>query len=142
LQNMEEGTLNGNYDIETMIDKYSEYYLVCDVSYPLITSSSLFEESLIYNIENHKRVSLALDFFDITGKQLRQDSDISTLSGGQKVVLMVLLALYSPAQNICFYKLQHSLDADRLKAINSIIERFRVLKHEIKVLNYAVEYKA
>jgi ABC-type lipoprotein export system ATPase subunit len=134
--------LKKNFDLESLIDEYSNDYLICDVSYPLITNASFNEEILLYNIETHKKASMALDFYDTTGKQLRQDSDISLLSGGQKVVLMVLLALYSPAEKILFLNLQHSLDRERLKAIEITIEKFRTIKHEIRIINNAVDYQA
>jgi hypothetical protein len=122
-----------------LINYYADDYLICDASYPLITNANLNEELLLYNIENHKRASLLLDFYDITGRQLRLDSDIGAISGGQKVVLMVLFALYSPAEKILLFNLPHSLDLARQKAVNMIIDKFKPAKQDIKVMNDAVD---
>jgi ABC-type iron transport system FetAB ATPase subunit len=121
------------------IDQYTDGYLICDASYPLLTNSSLNEEILLYNIERHKWVSLAIDFFEITGKQLGQDSSISNLSGGQKVILMVILALYSPADRILFLNIGHAVDTDRLTTIHALINKFIPDKKEIKVIESAMD---
>ncbi|NLM90537.1 MAG: hypothetical protein GX179_05030, partial [Candidatus Cloacimonetes bacterium] len=46
---------------------------------------------------------------------------IEELSGGQKVILMALLAIYSPAPKIRFVNLLNALDPKRRDAIQSLI---------------------
>jgi ABC-type lipoprotein export system ATPase subunit len=121
-------------DIYKIIDEYSEQYLICDASYPLVTNSCLDEEALLYNLDENKLQTLTVDFFKLTGKRLKEESETSSLSGGQKVVLMVLLALHSPAQKIMFANLTVSLDKERLAAINKLIENCRTIKQDIRVI--------
>jgi ABC-type lipoprotein export system ATPase subunit len=121
-------------DIYKIIDEYSEHYLICDASCPLVTNSSLDEEALLYNLDENKLQTLTVDFFKLTGKRLKPESETSSLSGGQKVVLMVLLALHSPAEKILFANLTVSLDKERLAAITKLIENCRTIKQDIRVI--------
>ena len=85
--------------------------LVCDSGCPLCGGGTLREELLLYNIPTESYNALQAEFSSLTGKKLSPDSDVSILSGGQKVLLMCLCALFSPARKILFINLWHSLDA-------------------------------
>lgn len=115
------------------METLAETHLVCDASYPLITNTTLSEEALLYNLDDTSVSELADKFNALTGKQISAIYDINNLSGGQKVVLMVLLALSSPAQSIVFANLEVSLDSIRLKEIRALIESCRAQKREILV---------
>lgn len=88
-------------------------HLVCDARHPLISHWRLADEMLLYNIGSGKAVELIEDFFRISGKALTTKSRISELSGGQKVILMILLAIHSPAQRILFVDINHALDPEK-----------------------------
>ncbi len=120
------------FDI-SMMDTLAQTHLICDASYPLITSTTLKEEAILYNLEKESTSKLTSDFQTLTGKQISADYDINDLSGGQKVILMILLALASPAQNIVFVNLQSSLDSIRYNEINKMIVSNRTTKNEILI---------
>lgn len=95
-------------------------YFTLDTSHPLITDDKLQGEILLYNLDNQAVKVLQAKFLLITDKEININSNISELSGGQKVVLMALLALLSPAKHIRFVNLMHSLDARRREALLSL----------------------
>ena len=103
--------------------------LYCDASRPFITQDLLREELALYNISPERLSFLYRDYARITGKEITPDSRITELSGGQKVMLMAMLALYSPASSIRFVDLHISLDSANRELISGIIERFAVEKN-------------
>lgn len=84
--------------------------LICDARLPLCGGGTLREELLLYNIPSGSIPLLIQEFDSATGKRLLPDSNVDILSGGQKVMLMCLCALFSPASAISFCHLWHSLD--------------------------------
>jgi ABC-type lipoprotein export system ATPase subunit len=98
-------------------------YLICDARCPLISGGLLREETILYNIPPASLPDLLGEFLSLTGKALDLDSPIAILSGGQKVLLMCLLALYSPAKAIIFADLWHSLDEENRARVGELIQR-------------------
>ncbi|HQB97698.1 MAG: hypothetical protein RBQ67_00725 [Candidatus Cloacimonadaceae bacterium] len=96
-------------------------YLIADAEHPLICSDKLWDEMLLYNINPAAADRLYLDFRAICKKEVSADSSLKELSGGQKVILMALLALHSPADSISFINLEHSLDPGRFCKIRDLI---------------------
>ncbi len=95
-------------------------HLICPADSPILSDGRLRQELTLYNVSADSMPSLLAEFTDLTGKSLTPDSPVSILSGGQKVLLMCLLALHSPARYILFIDLWHNLDAcnrDRIKAL-------------------------
>jgi ABC-type Mn2+/Zn2+ transport system ATPase subunit len=86
--------------------------LISDANHPLI-SSCLKDEMLLYHIDTQSEALLLESFERLSGKSIDSDHDLSKLSGGQKVLLMLCLALQSPAKSIIFKDLRHSLDAQK-----------------------------
>ena len=105
-----------------MLQKYFNEYLICNARSPLISEGLLREELLLYNISTEKWKELTQEFGNITGKHLGPEDEIGTLSGGQKVLLMCLLALYSPAKKILFIDLWRSLDERNRQKIEDLLE--------------------
>jgi ABC-type lipoprotein export system ATPase subunit len=116
---------------EDIAGRYSATHLICDGSYPLITNSFLDEEAMLYHLDSDAIASLCGQFLTITGKALSLSSDISALSGGQKVILMALLALHSPALSLLFVNLTADLDKERSEAMLALIDKYRAQKTEI-----------
>jgi len=100
----------------------NETYLIADAEHPLVTTDSVWDEMLLYNIHLQKRETVYGAFYKITAKQINENTLCCELSGGQKVVLMVCLALYSPATRIRFLDLEHALDAEKLQAVKVLIK--------------------
>ena len=99
-----------------------ERYLVCDAGCPILSSGSLADEMLLYNLKEEMMLLLTQQFLLLTGKELSPSSKTEELSGGQKVILMCLLALYSPARAIALINLERSLDAHRRNALQAVIQ--------------------
>lgn len=102
--------------------------LICDASRPLISIGSLREEVILYNLSKERANYLYRDYGHLIGREVTEKTLTHELSGGQKVLLMAMLALYSPARSIRFYDLHTSLDQTNRDIISGIIERFAVEK--------------
>ncbi len=98
-------------------------YLICDARHPLITASQLWDELLLYNLSPSAREELYSLFEALTGRSIDASSRTDQLSGGQKVLLMTLLALLCPAPRLLFLNLWHSLDLPRREQIKALIDR-------------------
>ncbi len=96
-------------------------YLWADANIPLISCDRLRDELLIYNLDESATANLIDQFEKLTGKKIDKFYKIEELSGGQKVILMALLAIYSPAPKIRFVNLLNALDPKRQDAIQSLI---------------------
>jgi len=96
-------------------------FYIADAAHPLICTGPLWEELLLCHIPSERHAELYTSFERISGKAIHGNSILSELSGGQKVILMLCLALYSSAQNIRFIDLEHSLDPARLSAAMELI---------------------
>lgn len=102
--------------------------LVCDAGHPLVSQGRLREELLLYNISDENSALLTDRFYEITGRELSLQSETDCLSGGQKVLLMFLLALYSPARQLHFIGLWHSLDTLVATRVRTLCEDFAKVK--------------
>jgi ABC-type multidrug transport system ATPase subunit len=98
-------------------------YLLADAEHPLICTDKVWDELLLYNIAPRRAEALFADFFELTDKRLNENYILKHLSGGQKVILMALLALHSPARRICFMNLERSLDPDKAARLQDLIRR-------------------
>jgi ABC-type Mn2+/Zn2+ transport system ATPase subunit len=99
-------------------------HLVCNARSPLISNGRLREELILHAIDAEEIEPLIQDFSHFTGREINADTDISTLSGGQKVMLMLLLALHSPANSIIFVDLWHSLDEQNQAKIKKLLDEY------------------
>lgn len=117
------------------MNEYAFTHLICDGNQPLITNASLEEEAMLYNLKPevlHKVITL---FKQITDKEITPETDISQLSGGQKVVLMILLAIHSKADKILMLNAKSALDPERSDAVQTLIKQFQTSKQEILQLD-------
>jgi len=98
-------------------------YLILDAEHPLICTDRLYDEMILYNLDPAKRQRLYQGFLRITGKNIDQDTALSALSGGQKVILMVLLGLNCPAQRLCLRELSLSLDPTKEALLRELMAK-------------------
>jgi hypothetical protein len=98
-----------------------EYDLICDANHPLI-SNCLKDELLLYNIDTQDEAALLEHFSALSGKRIDKAYRLDQLSGGQKVLLMLCLALHCPASNLRVINLYHSLDESRWQAVKNALE--------------------
>ncbi|PKN78983.1 MAG: hypothetical protein CVU48_06650 [Candidatus Cloacimonetes bacterium HGW-Cloacimonetes-1] len=94
-----------------LIEQYGEDYLICDGNHPLISAGSLSDEFQIYNIQFPQYEAILTELSTLTGKKIGVQYASTSLSGGQKTMLMVLTALASDAPKILFYNIMTHLDA-------------------------------
>lgn len=98
-------------------------YLLADAEHPILCKDQISEEMILYNIKGDIALELFTEYERICGKSISFDTQLSVLSGGQKVLLMALLALYSPAGAIRFLHLQHSLDESKAEALDELFTK-------------------
>lgn len=101
----------------------SDNYLIAKADQPLICADKVWDELLLYNIAPPRAQVLFTEFIELTEKHLDANSLLTHLSGGQKVILMALLALHSPAQRICLVNLDRYLDASRAARLDELLLR-------------------
>ncbi len=121
--------------ITELLDRYSDKYLICDGEQPLLTYGSVAEEMMLYNIADEAQNKILSGFTAITGKILSPDTNTNQLSGGQKVILAVLLSLASPSPALLFHNLEHGLDKDKRSRIYLLIEQAKSSNRVILTLN-------
>ena len=110
-------------EIISLIKKYGDDYLVCDGNIPLLSNGSFIEELLLYGISTDK-ISIICDiFYQITGKEIGRASILTNLSGGQRIILMTIFALNSPADKILLNNVFHFIDDDKIDRLNKLIEQ-------------------
>ena len=96
--------------------------LMADANHPLISTDSVREEMLLYNIDLERLPSLCKQFSDISGRFLDENIPIGHLSGGQKVILMACLLVFCPAKRIMIIDLAHSLDVTKLHKVQELLQ--------------------
>jgi len=95
--------------------------LICDANHPLI-SNCLKDEMLLYHIDTQSEALLLDSYADLSGKRIDKGYRLDQLSGGQKVLLMLCLALHCPATTLYLKDLYHSLDDSRWQAVQNAVE--------------------
>lgn len=120
--------------IDELVRVYGDTYLICDCNHPLITHGSLMDEAKLYDLDSEQVKTVINLFIAMADKAIDADLQIDTLSGGQKVILSVLLAATSRATQILFYDLDRSLDDMRQKMIKDFLDSHRHRK-EILMLD-------
>ncbi|MCK9557117.1 MAG: hypothetical protein PHO85_06635 [Candidatus Cloacimonetes bacterium] len=97
-------------------------YLIADALHPLVCTDKVRDELLLYNIQAQDYPKVFEQFKLICDKGLDVASALQELSGGQKVILMAILAIYSPARRIHFINLNRYLDASKANALKTLID--------------------
>lgn len=97
-------------------------YLTADAAHPLVSNECIWDELLLYHISGAQTAALYAAFEQICGKSIDEHSHIGQLSGGQKVILMACLAVYSPASRIRFIGLEHSVDPSKMLVLQSLLQ--------------------
>ena len=97
-------------------------YLICDARHPLVSGVKLLDEFILYNLDKAARQEVCAQYKSFTGNTIGTDSRTEVLSGGQKVLLMLLLAMYSPAPKLCFIGLERGLDMEIRLKVRSLLD--------------------
>ena len=104
--------------------------LIADANHPIICHT-LRDELLLYNIDVQGEMAVFQLFETLSGKHINRECVADELSGGQKVLLMLCLALNSPAQRIIFKDLLHALDDELRELTQSLIRQStKTILHE------------
>ena len=115
-------------------EEYGQNFLVLDGRVHSMSNSTIKDEIRLYNLSKekyHKTIEL---FNRITGKSISDKSQVTELSGGQKLILSALIALESPARNIIFFDYFIALHQSKKDVLYSLIEKYRTYKN-IKIIN-------
>lgn len=121
--------------LDKIIEQFADDFLICDVHNPIICNTVVNEEAALYNLSEESINECLTVYKNITGETLTLNTELSTLSGGQKVALMLLLALYSPAQKIVIIDFKFTLDAAKTEEFTRLIQSFRHKGKEIKLMD-------
>jgi|GEM_PF-1687717 len=113
-----------------LCELYGSDYLICDGSNPLITDS-LAEEMLLYHIDVQFQWQVLNLYNQLCARNLCHSANISALSGGQKILLMIVLALHSRAKKLLLINVFEHLDADKKKSLKAYLD-----SQTIKTIRY------
>lgn len=98
-------------------------YLWADARQPLITTGSFKTEARLYNLSDPAQAEVSEAFMRICNKVLRPSTPVTGFSGGEKVILMALMSLFSPAPRLCFIDLWHALDPGKRLLMKELIAK-------------------
>lgn len=122
-------------DIMDFLRRHGDEFLVMDGRVPLLTSTVIHDEARLYNLDPDAEAAALSRFTELTGREAGPDTAVTTLSGGQKIVIAALLALESPATDLLFVDFFRSLYPARRRALEEIIAASRSRKRRIVVLS-------
>jgi ABC-type iron transport system FetAB ATPase subunit len=125
----------GNTNIDELLRVYAQTHLICDSAYPIITNSTFAEEAILTNLDIIDTDNALTKFNALVNKSITISDDITHLSGGQKVLLMIILALYSKANRICFTGIYNCLDDSNKTAVKELLNDYKLIKDDIVVLD-------
>ncbi len=106
-----------------LIELYGEDHLVVDGRIPLVSQGPFQDEALLYHLSPVDLEGVMRDFKTLTGQVLGSQTLLKTLSGGQRVILGILLALKSSAPKVLVAHVMGSLDSLRTVMIREILDR-------------------
>lgn len=102
---------------------------------PLLTSGAIRDEARLYNLDDEAEAAVLARFTELTGREAGPDTAVTTLSGGQKIVLAALLALESPATDLLFVDFFRALYPARRQALKAFIEANQTRKRRIVIFS-------
>ena len=108
--------------IKNIIEENTDNYLIVDGVYPIITSSTVYDEALIYRLSEEDINACITDFNRLTNKFIDSQTKTTQLSFGQKILLSILLSLHSVAENIFLHKVKSSLDLNLFESLENLIQ--------------------
>lgn len=116
------------------LKQHSADYLILDGLIPTISLGYVREEFILYNINEEQYQKILNIFAQISGKVIGENTLISKLSHGQKIILSTLIALHSPAKRILFRNFFTSVSRDNRKKIEALIETKTQEGKEIRIV--------
>lgn len=116
------------------IEKYGEEYLIFDGRIPILSNATVLEELRLYNIPSQKHHKIMDLFEKITDKQINSEHKTGELSGGQKTILSIIIALESAAPKILFINFFKSLHQNKKNIIMELIKEYEINKDHIKII--------
>ena len=116
------------------LGQYSDDYLILDGLIPIVSLGYVKEEFILYNIDEGQYQEILDIFTQISEKLINENTLISKLSHGQKIILSALIALHSPAKRILFRNFFTSVSRDNRKKIEALIETKTQEGKEIRIV--------
>lgn len=116
------------------IKSYGEEYLIFDGRIPTLSNGTVLEELNLYNISAGKCQKILELFEKITDKKLSISHKTGELSGGQKTILSIIIALESAAPKILFVNFFKSLHHNKKEIILQLLHDYTNSKEDIKII--------
>jgi hypothetical protein len=115
---------------------YADDYLIVDGTIPIVTNSSVLDELTLYCLTDFGQNDLLQQFEEITKRNIKSDTDINTLSFGQKIIFATLCSIYSSATKVQLRRVFSSIDNQKTEKLNLLIENEKLKGREFFILNY------
>lgn len=103
------------------INQYQADYLIIDGTIPIVTNSSIEDEMTLYNLTTHTQNLILTEFKRITNKTIVSETDVNTLSYGQKIIFSVLCSIFCSAKSVLLRRVESSVDTNKLIMIKALI---------------------
>jgi len=98
------------------ITTYGEEYLIFDGRIPSLSNGTVLEEMNLYNISAESSTKILSLFEKIADKALSSSDKTGELSGGQKTILSIIIALESSAPKLLFVNFFKSLHSNKKRS--------------------------
>ncbi len=104
------------------IETYTDDYLIVDGTIPIVTNSTILDELTLYSLSDIEQHTLFTKFEEITKRRISPDTDINTLSFGQKIIFATLCSLCCSATKIQLRRVFSSIDNQKTEQLKTLIE--------------------
>lgn len=117
------------------IETYADDYLIVDGTIPIVTNSTVLDELTLYCLTDFEQVNLFKKFEEITKRNIRAETDINTLSFGQKIIFATLCSLFCSATKVQLRRVFSSIDSHKTNELNILIETEELKGREFLITN-------
>ena len=117
------------------IETYADDYLIVDGTIPIVTNSTVLDELTLYCLTHLEQQNLFNKFEEITKRNIKPETDINTLSFGQKIIFATLCSLYCGAKKVQLRRIFSSIDSHKTNELNILIETEKLNGREFFIIN-------
>lgn len=121
--------------IRRFVENNTSEYLVIDGQIPFVTNGTLSEEAILFNLDLQKRLEIYKTLKMHHEIEITDNHKSTSLSHGQKIIIIVYYTLYAPALKIKFSNIFRSLSKPNQEVVNKLIKTFREKGKQIEIVN-------
>lgn len=103
-----------------IIEQYGNTHLIIDGRIALISPGPVKEEALLFGLTLDQIAAVLDQASQILQQQITPETRGDCLSGGQQIVVAILLALASSAEKILYIHVFEALDAERREQLQKL----------------------